>query len=119
MSCPVGHRRDEPTMRNEAHRRKMSTVRAVGETLRVDPLFLALSVATGGWDGNLTGLVVFSALFSVLELVTELQYYVTEAEDGKPVSNAVDDVELGVGGGEPRLSKMLCHQPQNMSVDAF
>ena len=55
-------------------------VRAVGETLCVDPLFLALSVVTGGWDDNLTGFAMVSALFSILELVTELQYYVNEAE---------------------------------------
>lgn len=101
MSFPRGHRRDEVAMRNVAHRRKISMVRAVGETLWVDPLFLALSVVTGGWDENATGLVVLSALFSVLELVTELQYYVTEAEDANPLSNAiVGNVEVGVGGSE-------------------
>lgn len=101
MSFPRGHRRDEVAMRNVVHRRKISMVRAVGETLWVDPLFLALSVVTGGWDGSATGLVVLSALFSVLELVTELQYYVTEAEDANPLSNTtVGDVEAGVGGSE-------------------
>lgn len=76
-------------------------VRAVGETLWVDPLFLALSAVAGGWDDNVTGLAVFSALFSLLELVTELQYYVTEAEDGNSLSDAaVGDVEVGVGGSE-------------------
>lgn len=54
----------------------------LGETLWVHPLFLALSVATGGWDDNVVGLTLLSALFSVLELVTELQYYVTEADYG-------------------------------------
>lgn len=103
MSFPRGHRRYEVARRDVAHRRKISMVRAVGETLLVDPFFLALSVMTGGWDENATGLVVFSALFSVLELVTELQYYVTEAEDANPLSNAVvGDVEVGVGGcGNP------------------
>lgn len=101
MSFPRGHRRDEVAMRNVAHRRKISMVRAVGETLWVDPLFLALSVVTGGWDDNAMGLVVLSALFSVLELVTELQYYVTEAEDANPLSSTtVGDVEIGVGGSE-------------------
>jgi len=101
MSFPHGHRRDEVAMRNVAHRRKVSMVRAVGETLWVDPLFLALSVVTGEWDDNATGLVVLSALFSVLELVTELQYYVTEAEDANQLSNAmVGDVEVGVSGSE-------------------
>ncbi|CAN0189920.1 unnamed protein product, partial [Ectocarpus sp. 4 AP-2014] len=60
MSFPRGHRRDEVAMRNAAHRRKILMVRAVGETLWVDPLFLALSVVTGGWDENATGLVVLS-----------------------------------------------------------
>ena len=60
-------------------------VRAVGETLCVDPLFLALSVVTGGWDENFTGLAMFSAVFSTLELVTEFQYYVAEAEAATPV----------------------------------
>lgn len=110
MSFPRGHRRDEATTRNVTHRRKISMVRAVGETLWVDPLFLALSVVTGGWDENATGLVVLSALFSVLELVTELQYYVTEAEDATPLSNAiVGDVEVGVGGSgnpDPRPTEL-------------
>lgn len=60
-------------------RRARVMVRAVGETLVVDSLFLALSVVSGGWDWNLTGVAGISALFSVLELVTELQYYVAEA----------------------------------------
>ena len=60
-------------------RRAMVMIRAVGETLVVDTLFLALSVVSGGWDGNLTGVAGISALFSVLELLTELQYYVAEA----------------------------------------
>ncbi len=101
MIFPRGHGRDEVTVRNTAHRRKISMVRAVGETLWVDPLFLALSVVTGGWDDSVTGLAAFSVLFSVLELVTELQYYVTEAEDGKSLLYAdVGDVEAGVGGSE-------------------
>ena len=60
-------------------RRARVMIRAVGETLVVDSLFLALSVVSGGWDGNLTGVAGISALFSVLELLTELQYYVAEA----------------------------------------
>ncbi|CAN0031489.1 unnamed protein product [Pylaiella littoralis] len=59
-------------------RRAKVMVRAVGETLVVDSLFLALSVVSGGWDENLTGVAAISALFSVLELVAELQYYVAE-----------------------------------------
>lgn len=79
----------------------------LGETWWVDPLFLALSVVTGAWDDNVVGLTVLSALFSVLELVTELQYYVTEADYGNLLSYAaVGDVEVGVGGSEnsdPRM----------------
>lgn len=60
-------------------RRAMVVVRAVGETLVVNSLFLAFSVVSGGWDGNLTGVAAISALFSVLELLTELQYYIAEA----------------------------------------
>lgn len=62
-----------------ATRRARVMIRAVGETLVVDSIFLVLSVESGGWDGNLTGVVGLSALFSVLELLTELQYYVAEA----------------------------------------
>lgn len=104
MSFPRGHRREEVARRNVAHRRKVSMVRAVGETLCVDPLFLVLSAVTAGWDDNVTGLAVVSALFSVLELVTELQYYVTEAEDARPRPNAAvgDGIELGVGGSGVR-----------------
>ncbi|CAM9430483.1 unnamed protein product [Hapterophycus canaliculatus] len=60
-------------------RRAGVMIRAVGETLVVDSFFLALSVVSEGWDGNLTGVAGFSALFSILELLTELQYYVAEA----------------------------------------
>lgn len=74
-------------------------VRAVGETLWVDPLFLALSAVTGGWDDNVMGLPVFSALFSALELVTELQYFVTEAEDANSLSDAaVGELKLALAG---------------------
>lgn len=62
-----------------ASRRARVMIRAVGETLVVDTLFLALSVVSGGWDEDLTGVAGISALFSVLELLTELQYYVAEA----------------------------------------
>lgn len=83
MSSPQGHRHEDMARRNMVHRRKMSMVRAVGETLCVDSLFLVLSLVTGGMDDNVTGLPLMSALFSVLELVTELQYYVTEVEAPK------------------------------------
>ncbi|CAM9385523.1 unnamed protein product [Ectocarpus fasciculatus] len=60
-------------------RRAIVMIRAVGETLVVDSLFLALSVVSGGWDDEISGVAGISALFSILELVTELQYYVAEA----------------------------------------
>lgn len=67
-------------------------IRAVGETIVVDPLFLLLSVFNGGLDGGLTGFAGVSALFSVLELLTELQYYVEESAKWlRPVSSPVSD----------------------------
>ena len=82
-------------------RRARVMIRAVGETLVVDTLFLALSVVSGGWDGNLTGVAGMSALFSVLELLTELQYYVAEAGAVlEPVSSSnatTDSVDLEQG----------------------
>ena len=72
LTFPKGHRRLDVADRKKAERREIAMVRAVGETLCVDPLFLALSVVTGGWDDNLTGFAMVSALFSMLELLTEL-----------------------------------------------
>lgn len=83
MSFPRCHSRGYVTNHNELERRHKAIVRAVGETLCVDSLFLALSVVTGGWDDNGFGFAMLSSLFSVLELVTELQYYVTEAEKAR------------------------------------
>lgn len=107
MTFPSGHRREQVANLEAVERRKIAMVRAVGETLCVDPLFLALSVVTSGWDGNFTGLAMFSALFSMLELVTELQYYVEEAEATKPDEEdretevgLVNDGEVGGGGGD-------------------
>lgn len=60
-------------------RRARIVIRAVGETVVVNSVFVALSVVSGGWDGNLTSIAGISALFSVLELLMELQYYVAEA----------------------------------------
>lgn len=96
LTFPRGHMRQEVANRHEAQRREIAMVRAVGETLCVDPLFLALSVVTGGWDDNFTGLAMISALFSTLELLTELQYYATEAEGTTPtVPDAFgNDVEV-------------------------
>ncbi|CAN0274034.1 unnamed protein product [Ascophyllum nodosum] len=93
MSFPRGNRRDDIASLDRGQRRDISMVRAVGETLCVDPLFLALSVVTGGWDEKVTGFALLSALFSVLELVTELQYYVSQAEAGTAVTEAVGTAE--------------------------
>ena len=102
MNIPFGRRRGNVQRFGEAKRRDVSMVRAVGETVCVDPLFLALSVVSGGWDDNVTRLAVFSALFSVLELVTELQYYVSEAETASLAAWQAlidEDVEVGVSQG--------------------
>lgn len=65
-------------------------IRAVGETLVVDTLFLVFSVMSGGWDDNFAGVAGISALFSVLELLTELHYYVAEAgKELEPVSSSI------------------------------
>lgn len=77
FSCPYGHHLED--REGDASRRSEAVTKAVGETLVVDILFLALGVATAGWDGNFTGVTGVSALFSVLELVSELQYYVAIA----------------------------------------
>ncbi|CAM9665904.1 unnamed protein product [Sphacelaria rigidula] len=85
--------------RREAHRRTTAMVRAVGETLVVDPLFLALSVVSGGWDDNFTGFTFISGVFSILELVSELQYYITEAEHALPYSAGAERTgDRGSGG---------------------
>lgn len=78
FAYPYGHRIPRQQF-GGATRRAEVMVRAVGETLTVDPLFLALSIVTSGWDGDFTGVVGLSALSSLLELVTELQYYAASA----------------------------------------
>lgn len=70
---PYGHH--IPGQEGDASRRDVAMTRAVGETLVVDTLFLVLGVAASGWDENLTGLAGVSAVFSIVELVSELQYY--------------------------------------------
>ncbi|CAM9978548.1 unnamed protein product [Ectocarpus sp. 13 AM-2016] len=81
-------------------------VRSVGETLVVDPLFLALSaVSRGGWDGSLAGIAGISALFSALQLLTELRYYVNRASavlESVPAVLADDDDDDDDGGGGGR-----------------
>lgn len=66
-------------------------IRAVGETIIVDPVFFLLSVFTEGLDGGLTGFAGVSALFSVLELLTELHYAEESAAQLEPVSSPVND----------------------------
>lgn len=78
--CP---KTEEMARQSVAHRRTVVLTRAIGKTLCVDILFLVLSVVAGSFEDNVTGVVAFSALFSVLELITELQYYVMEAEEAR------------------------------------
>ncbi|CAM9130078.1 unnamed protein product [Sphacelaria rigidula] len=59
-------------------RRSVVMLRAVGETVVVDTLFLALSVVSDTWDGA-PSIAAASLIFSTLELVTELQHYAAEA----------------------------------------
>lgn len=88
-----------PPSRSSPRRRRRGRVlvRAVGETLVVDGLFLALSAtAGGGWDGSLTGIAGMSGLFSALQLLAGLRYYVREASDAL---EQVDRPDRDVGGG--------------------
>lgn len=66
---------------------RRSWVRAVEEKLAVDSLFFSLSLSTETLEDGVS-IGVFSLIFSVLELLTELQYY--ETEDG---ANMVTDGE--------------------------
>ncbi|CAM9474636.1 unnamed protein product [Ectocarpus fasciculatus] len=78
FSCP--HRHHLPGS-DTSTRRSGVMLRAVGETVVVDSLFLALSLSTETWeDGVSIGIV--SLIFSVLELLTELQYYLAQAREG-------------------------------------
>lgn len=61
-----------------ATRRSWVMLRAVGETLVVDSLFLALSLTSETWEDGVS-IGILSLIFSVLELLTELQYYAAEA----------------------------------------
>ncbi|CAM9479453.1 unnamed protein product [Ectocarpus fasciculatus] len=94
---------EDPAVSTERRRRARVLVRSVGETLVVDPLFLALSaVSRGGWDGSLAGIAGISAVFSALQLLTELRYYVKQASavlDPVPVVLPDDDDDDGGGGG--------------------
>lgn len=55
-------------------------LKAVGETVVVDILFLVLGLVSSGSLTNLSSSALWSSVFSILELVTELQHYVNEAE---------------------------------------
>ena len=86
FSYPHGHHLPGS---DEATRRSWVMVRAVGETLVVDSLFLALSLSSETWEDGVS-IGIFSLIFSVLELLTELQYYVSEAR-----------ADMVTGGEEP------------------
>lgn len=83
LTFPACPKTEQMARQGVAHRRTVVLTRAIGETLCVDILFLVLSVVAGSSEDNVTGVVTFSALFSVLELITELQYYVMEAEEAR------------------------------------
>lgn len=77
LSCPRGLR--IPRSGRERSRRAMVMVKAVGETVVVDVLFLTLGLLTSSWDDP-SLVALSSSVFSVLELMIELQYYINEAE---------------------------------------
>ncbi|CAM9695974.1 unnamed protein product, partial [Scytosiphon promiscuus] len=86
--------------RRQRRRRARVLVRAVGETLVLDGLFLALSaVSGGGWNGSLASIAGISAVFSVLQLLTELRYYVKEASRVLGPVSAVTAARSRDGGG--------------------
>lgn len=93
FSYPHGHHLPGS---DEATRRSWVMVRAVGETLVVDSLFLALSLSSETWEDGVS-IGIFSLIFSVLELLTELQYYVSEARADmvtggeEPTSTSIED----------------------------
>ena len=96
-----------------ATRRSWVMLRAVGETLVVDSLFLALSITSETWEDGVS-IGILSLIFSVLELLTELQYYAAEARadmvtdrEEQAVVGLVRNAEMGVAshapGGRPSL----------------
>lgn len=86
---PHGHH--IPGEEGDVGRRAVAMTRAVGETLVVDTLFLAVGVVASGWDENLTGLASVSVLFSVVELVGELQYYAGIAVEAMVARRSPED----------------------------
>lgn len=75
FSFPHGHHLPR---NGNATRRSAVMLRAVGETLVVDSLFVIFSLSLENWQGVLSAASV-SLTFSMLELVTDLQYYAMEA----------------------------------------
>ncbi|CAM9664166.1 unnamed protein product [Ectocarpus sp. 12 AP-2014] len=78
FAYPHGHHLPDS---GNATRRSRVMLRAVGETVVVDSLFFALSLSSETWEDGLS-IGVYSLIFSVLELVTEFQYYAAEARVG-------------------------------------
>lgn len=100
-SSEQGGQQQEDTWSSSRRRRGAVLVRAVGETLVVDGLSLALSaVSRGGWSGSLTGIAGVSAVFSALQLLTELRYYVKEASDAFEPLFSLDGDGGDVEGGD-------------------
>lgn len=78
FAYPHGHHLPDS---GNATRRSRVMLRAVGETVVVDSLFFALSLSSETWEDGVS-IGVYSLIFSVLELVTEFQYYAAEARVG-------------------------------------
>lgn len=96
FSFPYGH---HLPVNGTATRRSGVMLRAVGETLVVDTLFVVFSLTLETWDGAVSAASI-SLTFSILELITDLQYYATEARaemtaDGG--NSTPTDVEAQVG----------------------
>lgn len=91
----------ETSFRRRQHRRRARVlIRAVGETLVLDFLFLALAaISGGGWNGSLASLAGISAVFSVLQLLTEMRYYVKEASSALVSAVPAAGSRDGGGGG--------------------
>lgn len=90
--CPHRHRLPGS---GAATRRARVMLRAVGETLVVDSLFLALSLSSETWEDGVS-IGIFSLIFSVLELLTELQYYAAEARADMVTGTSVAGLQWGV-----------------------
>ncbi|CAM9610681.1 unnamed protein product [Scytosiphon promiscuus] len=116
---PYGHHLPSSSM---ATRRSAVMLRAVGETLVVDPLFLALSLTSDIWDDGVS-IGISSLVFSVLELLTELQYYASETRGGMI---AAGEELPDAGDGRHRVEVVLhpsgdsvCSSPEGGIGHAF